>query len=189
MRDPTCSRREHENICCAIGRGRSAGGGGDEYRERIFDPLGMEKSYLELYEEPRGGNPLSHAFFQRVDINRYVNTSFDWGGGGIVSTCEELNTFFRALLHGELFANESTLSLMLSAADRGCGGEEYDYGLGIMKRTLCGLAFYGHGGAYDCDAFYCTEKDISICMTLNQMITRGKRDTFVEHALEIVLRR
>ncbi|KPJ60872.1 MAG: hypothetical protein AMJ46_04000 [Latescibacteria bacterium DG_63] len=157
-----------------------------QYRERIFDELGMENSYLEFYEEPRGSDPFSHAFFQQVDINRYVNTSFDWGDGGIVSTCEELNKFFRALLQGELFEKESTLALMLEAADRGFGGEEYDYGLGIMKRVICGLTFYGHGGAYDCDAYYCLEKDISVCMSLNQMITHGKRDKFVEQAVGIV---
>ncbi|NIO29695.1 MAG: serine hydrolase [Candidatus Latescibacteria bacterium] len=158
-----------------------------QYKTRIFDRLGMKNSYLEFYEDPRGSNPFSHAFFQRVDINRCVNTSFDWGGGGIVSTCEELNTFFRALLRGELFEEASTLALMLAAADRGYGGEEYDYGLGIMKRIICGLTFYGHGGAYDCDAFYCPEKDISVCMSLNQMITHGKRDKFVEQAVEMVL--
>jgi D-alanyl-D-alanine carboxypeptidase len=160
-----------------------------QYKARIFDRLGMENTYLEFYEAPRGSSPFSHAFFQQVDINRFVNTSFDWGGGGCVSTCEELNTFFRALLRGELFEEESTLALMLAAAERGYGGEEYDYGLGIMKRIICGLTFYGHGGAYDCDAFYCPEKDISVCMSLNQMITHGKRDKFVERAVEIVLER
>jgi D-alanyl-D-alanine carboxypeptidase len=160
-----------------------------QYKERIFDLLDMENSYLEFYEAPRGRSLFSHAFFQEVDINRFVNTSFDWGGGGIVSTCEELNTFFRALLHGELFGGESTLALMLAAAERGYGGEEYDYGLGIMKRVICGLTFYGHGGAYDCDAYYCPKEDISICMSLNQMITEGKRDKFIEEAVGIVLER
>lgn len=160
-----------------------------QFKARIFDQLGMENSYLEFYEAPRGSSRLSHAFFQQVDINRSVNTSFDWGGGGIVSTCEELNAFFRALLSGELFEKEQTLALMLAAADRGYGGEEYDYGLGIMKRVICGLTFYGHGGAYDCDVFYCPDEDISVCMSLNQMITDGKRDKFVAQAVEILTKR
>ncbi len=160
-----------------------------QYRVRILDPLGLENTYLEFYEAARGSRPLSHAFFGQVDINRFVNTSFDWGGGGLVSTCEELNVFFRALLHGELFERESTLALMLVAAEKGYGGEEYDYGLGVMKRTICGLTFYGHGGAYDCDAFYCPAESVSVCMSLNQMMTHGKRDRFVERAVEIVLER
>jgi CubicO group peptidase (beta-lactamase class C family) len=100
-----------------------------------------------------------------------------------------LDSFFRALLRGKLFKNQSTLASMLEAADEGRGGEEYDYGLGIMKRTICGLTFYGHGGAYDCDAFYCPAKDIGVCMTLNQMLTHGKRDKFVADAVQIVLDR
>lgn len=159
----------------------------EQYRTRILDRLGMENTYLEFYEPPRGGSPLAHAYLQKLDINRGVNTSFDWGGGGLVSTCEELNTFFRALLRGDLFEKKSTLASMLAAADKGYGGQEYDYGLGIMKRVICGLTFYGHGGAYDCDAFYCPEKDVSVCMSLNQMLTFGKRDRFVERAVEIAL--
>ena len=159
----------------------------EQYRTRIFAPLGMENTYLEFYEEPRGSLPLSHAYMSTIDINDNINTSFDWGGGGTVSTCEELNTFFRALLHGELFEQEGTLKRMLAAAEKGYGGEEYDYGLGIMKRSICGLTFYGHGGAYDCDAFYCPGEDIGICMSLNQMLTHGKRDRFVEDAVRIVL--
>jgi D-alanyl-D-alanine carboxypeptidase len=159
----------------------------EEYRTRIFDRLEMENSYLEFYEEPRGAAPLSHAFFGELDVSLGVNTSFDWGGGGIVSTCEELNTFFRALLHGKLFAKSSTLRRMLAAADKGHGGEEFDYGLGIMKRIIGGRTFYGHGGAYDCDVFYCPDEDVSVCMSLNQMNTHGKRDKFVSDAVDLLL--
>jgi D-alanyl-D-alanine carboxypeptidase len=147
----------------------------------------MENSYLEFYEEPRGSNPISHAYFSTIDINANINTSFDWGGGGIVSTANELNTFLRALLNGKLFNNQSTLYQMLSEADKGRGGSDYDYGFGIQKRNIHGLTFYGHGGAYDCDIFYCPERDISICMSLNQMNTHGKRDELLYKALELVM--
>jgi D-alanyl-D-alanine carboxypeptidase len=147
----------------------------------------MNNSYLEYYEEPRGDKPVSHAFFSTMDLITDVNTSFDWGGGGIVSTCEELNTFFRALVDGKLFSKESTLIQMLAAADKGRGGMDYDYGLGIMKRSLHRLTFYGHSGAYDCDAFYCPEKNISICMSLNQMNTHGKRDKFLQQVIELIM--
>lgn len=158
-----------------------------QLKARIFDRLGMDNSYLEYYEEPRGDKPLSHAFFSTMDLITGVNTSFEWGGGGIVSTCEELNTFFRALVDGKLFKKESTLKQMLSAAEEGRGGMDYDYGLGIMKRSIHGLTFYGHGGAYDCDVFYCPEKNISICMSLNQMNTHGKRDEFLQQAVKLIM--
>jgi D-alanyl-D-alanine carboxypeptidase len=164
---------------------------GDTYHvqleSRIFARLGMENSYLEHYEEPRGEKPLSHAYLSTIDLVADVNTSFDWGGGGIVSTCEELNTFFRALFDGKIFKEELTLKQMLATADEGKGGTDYDYGLGIMKRSLHGLTFYGHGGAYDCDVFYCPEKNISVCMSLNQMLTHGKRDKFLLQAIKLIL--
>lgn len=159
----------------------------EQLRSRIFNGLGMDNSYLEYYEEPRGDKPLSNAFFSTMDLVTDINTSFDWGGGGIVSTCEELNTFFRALVDGKLFKKQSTLKRMLAEADKGRGGMDYDYGLGIMKRSIQGLTFYGHGGAYNCDAFYCPEKNISICMSLNQMNTHGKRDEFLLKAIKLVL--
>jgi D-alanyl-D-alanine carboxypeptidase len=156
-----------------------------QYRKRIFEPLGMDNSYLEYYEEARGSDRLSHAFFGAMDISTSINTSFDWGGGGVVSTCEELNVFFRALLDGKLFAKDDTLHEMLAAAELGRGGEEYDYGLGIMKRVIKGHNFYGHGGAYDCDVFYSPKAGISVCTVLNQMNTHGKRDPFLEKAVAI----
>ncbi len=159
----------------------------DQLKARIFDRLGMDNSYLEYYEEPRGDKPLSHAFFSTIDLIDDVNTSFDWGGGGIVSTCEELNRFFRALIDGQLFSKESTLEQMLVAANKGRGGMDYDYGLGIMKRFIHELTFYGHGGAYDCDVFYCPEKNISICMSLNQMNTHGKRDELLQQAVKLIM--
>lgn len=159
-----------------------------QLKKRIFDRLGMENSYLEYYEQPRGENPLSHAFIGTLDLVDDINTSFDWGGGGIVSTAEELNTFFRALIDGKLFRQKSTLELMLSAADKGRGGTDYDYGLGIMKRSIQGLTFYGHGGAYDCDVFYCPERNISVCLSLNQMNTHGKREEFLQQATKLIVR-
>ena len=159
----------------------------EQLRSRIFDRFGMENSYLEYYEEPRGDNPLSHAFFSTMDLVTDVNTSFDWGGGGIMSTCEELNIFFRALIDGKLFHKKATIKRMLAEADKGRGGMDYDYGLGIMKRSIHGLAFYGHGGAYDCDVFYYPEKNISVCLSLNQMNTYGKRDEFFLQAVKIIM--
>jgi D-alanyl-D-alanine carboxypeptidase len=159
----------------------------EQLRSRIFDRLGMKNSYLEHYEEPRGDRPLSHAFFSTMDLVTDVNTSFDWGGGGIVSTCEELNAFFRALVDGKLFKKESTLKRMLAEVDKGRGGMDYDYGLGIMKRSIHGLIFYGHGGAYDCDVFYSPKNNISVCMSLNQMNTHGKRDKFLQQAIKLIM--
>jgi D-alanyl-D-alanine carboxypeptidase len=157
----------------------------EQYRQRIFDRLGMVNSYLEHYEDPRGDNPLSHAFIGTLDISVNVNTSFDWAGGGIVSTAGELTLFFRALLEGRLFRQDATLDLMLAAAERGYGLGDIAYGYGIMKRQINGRIFYGHGGAYDCDVFYCPAEKICVCIVLNQMNTHGRRDEFLQRAVQM----
>ena len=155
-----------------------------EYKKRIYDPLGLENTYLEFYEEPRGSRPLSHAYYGGMDLYHYVNTSFDWGGGGIVSTCEDLSTFYRALLGGHLFREDETLERMLAAT---VYEDHWNYGLGIKMKVMNGCTFYGHPGAYSCDAYYCPEKDISICLTINQMNSHDRKEGLRQEALDIVI--
>lgn len=155
-----------------------------EYRRRILDPLGLDDTYLEFYEVPRGDSPLSHAFYGSMDLYDNVNTSFEWGGGGIVSTCEDLNVFFRALLKGELFEEDRTLDLMLAATER---EDHWNYGFGIRKMIINGRAFYGHPGAYNCDAYYCPEEDVSICLTINQMNGHDRKEEIRQKAMDLIL--
>lgn len=157
----------------------------EQYRVRIFEPLGLDDSYLEYYEHARGDAPLSHAYYGSLDVSGDVNTSFDWGGGGIVSTVENLNTFYRALLNGELFENTSTLEMMLRNTDN---DENWNYGLGIKRMIIGGQAFYGHPGAYSCDAYYCPDEDISVVLTINQMNSKDRKETLRTEAVETVMR-
>jgi D-alanyl-D-alanine carboxypeptidase len=155
-----------------------------EYESRILRPLGMENTYLEFYEGPRGSQPLSHAFYGGMDLYPDVNTSFDWGGGGIVSNCDDLNTFFRALLGGDLFEEDVTLERMLAAT---VDEDRWNYGFGIKRKIINGRTFYGHPGAYNCDAYYCPEEDVSICLTINQMNSHDRKEALREGAIDVVL--
>lgn len=154
-----------------------------EYKTRIFDKLGMDNSYLEFYDEPRGDKPMSHPFYGANDILE-VNTSFDWGGGGIISTNEELATFALALFQGKLFKNDATLEQMLMVA----GDKESDtlYGLGVYKLRIGEDLFLGHVGAYGSGMFYCPEKDIIICATVNQAEAVNSARELVFKSAEII---
>jgi D-alanyl-D-alanine carboxypeptidase len=156
-----------------------------QIRERICDPLRLENTYLEFYEEPRGDARLSHAYYGGMDLYGTVNTSFDWGGGGIVSTCDDLNTFVRALLGGRLFREETTLERMLAGTD---DSSHWNYGFGIKKTPTSGLDLYGHPGAYGCDMYYCPEEDLSICLTVNQMNTHGRKQALREDVVSLLAR-
>jgi D-alanyl-D-alanine carboxypeptidase len=156
----------------------------EQYRKRLYEPLGLSNTYLEFYEEPRGSAPLSHAYYGRLDVSADVNTSFDWGGGGIVSTTEDLNTFYRALLNGRLFKSPSTLEKMLANTDR---EDHWNYGFGIKRMVICDKAFYGHPGAYSCDAYYCPEEDLSVVLTINQMNSNDRKEALRGKAVEIAM--
>ena len=65
----------------------------DAYRSLIFDPLGMDDTYLEWNEPARGR-----------DLHP-VNMSYRWAGGGLVTTASDLVTFLRGLFGRTLFAD------------------------------------------------------------------------------------
>jgi D-alanyl-D-alanine carboxypeptidase len=114
------------------------------FRERIFDPLSMDSSYLAY-----GVYPDASAWEVAVSdfdlggipaVSAGINLSFDWGGGGVVSTAPELNRFFRALLEGKLFSNTDTLEQMIDWQVIP-GLEEYMSGIGLGL-----FRFKGPGG-------------------------------------------
>jgi D-alanyl-D-alanine carboxypeptidase len=120
-----------------------------------------------------------------MDLHGTVNTSFEWGAGGIVSTCEDLDIFIRALFGGRLFSEESTLEGMLAGTD---DPSHWNHGFGIKKTPTSGLTLYGHPGAYGCDMYYCPEEDMSICITVNQMNTHGRKQGLREDVVSLLTR-
>jgi hypothetical protein len=72
-----------------------------------------------------------------------VDFSFEWGGGGVVSTLKDLHTFTRALMGGKLFKRADTLDHML-AVPEGIKGISYASGL-IVFPTDKGPVMYMMG--------------------------------------------
>ena len=103
-----------------------------ELRARVFDPLGMDETYLVGALDPPAAlyeKSLSEAWaWDEPAISGGVDFSFDWGGGGVVSTAADLHTFTRALMAGELFQGAETLTQML-AVPGGVQGISYASGL------------------------------------------------------------
>lgn len=145
------------------------------YRERIFDKLGMHRTYLEWYE-PKRGDLLAHHFVNLADrgagnldiVAAKGNTSGDWAAGGLVSTVEDLNRFIRALFLGKLFRERSTLAEMLKPLGQFPDGSEY--GLGIRKTVTehKRRAYFGHTGFWGIGMFYCPAHEVSVVFCQNQ---------------------
>jgi D-alanyl-D-alanine carboxypeptidase len=67
------------------------------------------------------------------------------GDGGIISTVEDLATFFRALLGGNLLAPKQIAEMTRTIAT---DDPDHRFGLGIFRYRLpCGFA-WGHGGLH-----------------------------------------
>lgn len=135
------------------------------YREYIFDPLDMEHTYLEFHETATPGGPLSHPFFSTIDVYDY-NTSFDWAGGGVVCSVEDLTKFIRALGENEIFQSSSTRAIMFDWIP---AEADVLYGLGIEKRVTEYGEFIGHPGVYGSFAYFWVDRNISVAGTLNQL--------------------
>jgi D-alanyl-D-alanine carboxypeptidase len=150
------------------------------YRERIFDPLNMHDTYLQFHESDLPGGILSHPYLGDLDLGP-INTSADWGSGGLVSTAGDLSKFIRSFASGEILSNPSTKNQMLDFINTGSG---YSYGLGIIKIPFPEGTVWGHVGYYGSFMMYWPSKEITICGTFNQV--NVKLETVGRKILQIV---
>jgi len=161
----------------------------DNYQVEIFSQSQMNYAYLEWYEIAKGKGPAHHysnlapfGINQNIDIIASgLNTSFDWAGGGIVSSIEELNSYVSDLFNNNLFKDINTLKKMQQTVN--VKNEYFSYGLG-MKRKEYQLAHktvvvYGHDGAWGSGMYYIPTTGTSIVFTINQTAPQ-KKDWLLE---------
>jgi D-alanyl-D-alanine carboxypeptidase len=98
-----------------------------------------------------------------------VSLSFDWAGGGVVSTAAEQAKFLRALLQGRLFREADTLASMTRfASPEGLAAPRLGVGLGLFRTRLNGIELIGHSGAWGSKMFAAPSLDLLVSGTLNR---------------------
>lgn len=123
-------------------------------REQIFEPLGMRETYLAYRDDPRNmpanRTPEADPWFGTLPLlSSGVNLSYDWGGGGQVSTPHDLVLFLDGLLSGVLFKNAATLEAMTQwSVLPGLNPPRTGVGLGLFRTAYADGALVGHSGAY-----------------------------------------
>ncbi|MFD2823535.1 serine hydrolase domain-containing protein [Lacinutrix iliipiscaria] len=132
-------------------------------RHRILEPLNMHHTFFEFYETPKE---------EAIQVNQYVgsinfsdlNTSFDWAGGGLVSTNLDLAIFIKALFNFKLI-NKDSLTKMIDV--KTTKENESRYGLGVYEFIVNQKVYYGHFGFYNTFVGYCpeTKSTISYCIS------------------------
>jgi CubicO group peptidase (beta-lactamase class C family) len=131
------------------------------YRDLVFDPLGMDRTWLEGHEPARTQEAASH-YSGELDWTT-VSPTIDWAGGGLVTTASDLARYVRGLWSGRVVGSSG-----LEEMTRWTPGASfppgyrlrYDrYGLGMGAITLGGVELLGHTGFIGAFAFYAPHQD------------------------------
>jgi D-alanyl-D-alanine carboxypeptidase len=121
-----------------------------ELRRRLFQPLKLEATTFPT--TPQMPNPHVHGYYllgkpPATDVTG-INP-FPWAAGAIVSTADDIATFYRALFSGRLLDHTLMHAMETTVAEGGkvdIPGQRY--GLGLERYpTPCGAA-WGHNGAF-----------------------------------------
>ena len=138
------------------------------YRDRIFNPLGINDTWLHWRESPVSGLTESHRYEGTWDMYDKQHNSADWAGGGLVSSIRDLETFIRALADSSLFSDPATIDEMTNWI--GTGTPWVQYGLGLFRTWLDNGQgeIWGHDGYGNSWMYYWPDHDVTMVGTLNQ---------------------
>jgi D-alanyl-D-alanine carboxypeptidase len=134
-----------------------------------FKQLKLDETYLETLEPvPAGIKPLAHPYFGEIDAADFDPSVDLYGGGGLVSSVEDLARFFRALVQGKVFHRASTLQMMLTIPSTNKDAPGGPYAMGIQRRHIAGDVCWGHSGFWGTSAYHCPKIDVTIVRHYNQ---------------------
>ena len=176
---------------------------GAQLHEHILGPAGMDASCLLFHTVPGGAASLDRdpgaaldlapLLVDGVDLSRARSLSCDWGGGGVVSTLDDLHRFGAAWHGGALIGAESR-ARMTRIEHRFRRG--IHYGAGMMQLRYAGFfpllaglpRTVGHLGVTGVHLF--SDPDREITLVLNLHSTREMTRSFQLHIqlLQRVLR-
>ncbi|MCB0120759.1 MAG: serine hydrolase [Caldilineaceae bacterium] len=140
----------------------------ENLKTRIFEPLGLEKTYLQTGAPEPGSLPRAY-FKSPFDFTTDEwNASQGWSAGAVVSTPDDFAVFLKAFFNGELFAQETTLEQIKqhtsAGVDHPSPGAIYAHGMMDNSGVL------GHGGqtlGFLSDGGYLPDKDVTIVIWSN----------------------
>ena len=156
--------------------------------KRILNPLSLNDTYLEFYQETKGSTPIVFPFYGSNNLKN-INSSFDWGGGGLISSANDLDVFIRSLLSGQLFNKVETLKLMTNFDDENSINITSKkvrniYALGLQKKKIGAYNFIGHNSIYGGMMFYDLNSDFSIIFSINQVSSSHKAEWLIKKLAE-----
>ena len=149
----------------------------DEMRRRVLQPLALRNTIpsdrVDLPGVANGyagtKNELGGYDMSIVDGRMQVNPQFEWTGGGIASTADDLARWGKLLYEGRAFP-DSLLPVMLAGVPAKLG-PNVKYGLGVIIRPSALGETWGHSGffpGYATDMLYVPLLKVAVALQVNQ---------------------
>ena len=155
----------------------------DLVRKRILEPLKLKQTVPSDSRVIRGlaqgyagaDNPFGGTDAMIKDGKFAINPQFEWTGGGMASTTEDLALWAKAMYEARAF-DAKLLPQMFEGVSAPMLGKETKYGLGvIIRQTPLGTA-YGHSGffpGYVTEMVYFPEHKIALAIQVNSSVPRA----------------
>jgi D-alanyl-D-alanine carboxypeptidase len=172
----------------------------DEVKSRVLKPLRLQNTFPQDRREIRGliqgyagaDNPFGGKDLVLENGKFIINPQFEWTGGGMVSTAEDLARWAKSMYEGKAF-DASLLPEMLAGVPAKLG-RDAKYGLGVIIRPTAAGLTYGHSGffpGYVTEMAYFPEHKIALAVQTNTSVFQnlgGKSlGRFLTEAAETVL--
>jgi len=146
-----------------------------------IERLGLDRTDFERID-PLTDQVRIHQYFQGMDTYGFSPTMDYYGGGGILSTSQELVDFFQALFQGKIFEKAQTLEIMLEPVTYETKAR-LDYQMGMYKININGMDAFSHSGFWGTQVIYIPE--LNLYMAANY--SGGWRGSAVAPVFEKIL--
>ena len=159
--------------------------------EYLFEPLSMDHSYLAQFSQPavQAAHPVAPVQFEdeRFDVEVYRSFSGGYAGGQTVNTTEDIFSFHRALVEGNL-VSEETLEKMTQWRRLSWMGLDYGYGVVRFRPVPLRSKYrmWGGIGVTNSVMFYNPAFDVYLVGTFNQTTPKTKGYKFAFNTLRTV---
>lgn len=157
----------------------------DQLGKRIFQQLGLGHTTFPTTAQMPAPHPRGYAFIDGLgylDVTTTIHPSAYWAAGAIISDAVDLAAFYQALLGGRVLRSDLLDAMKTTAVD--AGGNDTEYGLGLIRTTTpCGTMWAHSGGLAGYMNLACSSPDGTrsvVIMTNVNLYPSQVRDVILE---------
>lgn len=141
-------------------------------RTRILDPLGLSHTYLAYGDDPTP-DARAHEMDVWLDgmglLSAGFDLSFDWGGGGQVSTVDDLLVLVRGVHAGTCLTEASRDAMLTPTSCPGLPLPRIGMGLGVHHHQVGDRQVVGHAGAWGVRVFVEPTTGVAVAATVGSL--------------------